>query len=126
MVHNLCWERPISDLNVFASLFLLSAIFPGRFCFASGAPDNVKVWKFPDGNFMQNFSGHQAIVNTVAINSDNVLVSGGGLSFTETGRHPNLPFFRFFKFSNVVEVTELFHLLSLALIEVQALRLELQ
>lgn len=50
-----------------------------RFCFASGAPDNIKVWKFPDGNFMQNFSGHQAIVNTVAINSDNVLVSGGEL-----------------------------------------------
>ena len=48
-----------------------------RFCFASGAPDNIKVWKLPDGNFLQNFSGHQAIVNTVAINSDNVLVSGG-------------------------------------------------
>ena len=48
-----------------------------RFCFASGAPDNIKIWKFPDGNFLQNFSGHQAIVNTVAINSDNVLVSGG-------------------------------------------------
>ncbi|XP_064393149.1 pleiotropic regulator 1-like [Halichondria panicea] len=53
------------------------ALHPTEFCFASGAPDNVKVWKFPDGNFMQNFSGHQAIVNTVAINSDNVLVSGG-------------------------------------------------
>lgn len=48
-----------------------------RFCFASGAPDNIKIWKFPDGNFLQNFSGHQAIVNTVAINSDDVLVSGG-------------------------------------------------
>ena len=48
-----------------------------RFCFASGAPDNIKIWRFPEGNFMQNFSGHQAIVNTVSINSDNVLVSGG-------------------------------------------------
>ena len=52
-------------------------IIISRFCFASGAPDNIKVWKFPDGNFMQNFSGHQAIVNTVSVNSDNVLVSGG-------------------------------------------------
>ena len=26
---------------------------------------------------MQNLSGHQAIVNTLAVNSDNVLVSGG-------------------------------------------------
>ena len=51
-----------------------------RFCFASGAPDNIKIWKFPDGNFLQNFSGHQAIVNTVAINSDSVLVSGGELN----------------------------------------------
>ena len=50
-----------------------------RFCFASGAPDNIKIWKLPDGNFLQNFTGHQAIVNTVSVNSDNVLVSGGEL-----------------------------------------------
>ena len=50
-----------------------------RFCFASGAPDNIKIWKFPDGNFLQNFSGHQCIVNTVSINGDDVLVSGGNI-----------------------------------------------
>ena len=48
-----------------------------RFCFASGSPDNIKIWKLPDGNFLQNFTGHQSIVNTLAINSDGVLVSGG-------------------------------------------------
>ena len=48
-----------------------------RFCFASGSPDNIKLWKLPDGNFLQNFTGHQAIVNTLAVNSDDVLVSGG-------------------------------------------------
>lgn len=44
---------------------------------ASGAPDNIKQWKFPNGDFMQNLSGHNAVVNSLAINEDDVLVSGG-------------------------------------------------
>lgn len=48
-----------------------------RFCFASASPDNIKIWKFPDGNFLQNFMGLQALINTLAVNSDNVLMSGG-------------------------------------------------
>ena len=48
-----------------------------RFTFATGSPDNIKQWKFPDGNFLQNLSGHQAIINSIAVNSDGVLVSGG-------------------------------------------------
>lgn len=48
-----------------------------RYTFASGSPDNIKQWKFPDGNFIQNLSGHSAIINTLAVNSDGVLVSGG-------------------------------------------------
>lgn len=43
----------------------------------SASPENIKQWKFPDGNFLQNLSGHQAIVNTLAVNTDGVLVSGG-------------------------------------------------
>ncbi|MED6247927.1 Pleiotropic regulator 1 [Ataeniobius toweri] len=31
---------------------------------------------FPDGSFIQNLSGHNAIINTLAVNSDGVLVSG--------------------------------------------------
>lgn len=53
------------------------ALHPSEFSFASASPDNIKIWKFPDGNFLQNFTGHQSIVNTLAMNSDNVLVSGG-------------------------------------------------
>lgn len=52
------------------------ALHPTQYTFASGAPDNIKQWKFPDGNFIQNLSGHNAIVNCLALNSDNVLVSG--------------------------------------------------
>ena len=55
----------------------LSFVFIIRFTFASASPDNIKQWKFPDGNFLQNLSGHHAIVNTLSINSDGVLVSGG-------------------------------------------------
>lgn len=48
-----------------------------RYTFASGSADNIKQWMFPDGNFIQNLSGHNAIINTLAVNSDGVLVSGG-------------------------------------------------
>jgi pleiotropic regulator 1 len=44
---------------------------------ASASPDNIKEWKFPNGEFIQNLSGHSAIVNALASNADNVLVSGG-------------------------------------------------
>uniref|UniRef100_A0A672IEL0 Uncharacterized protein n=1 Tax=Salarias fasciatus TaxID=181472 RepID=A0A672IEL0_SALFA len=47
-----------------------------RYTFASGSADNIKQWMFPDGNFIQNLSGHNAIINTLAVNSDGVLVSG--------------------------------------------------
>ena len=47
---------------------------------ASGSADNIKQWKFPDGNFIQNLSGHNAIVNSLTVNHENVLVSGGELS----------------------------------------------
>ena len=54
-----------------------NSFFLSRYTFASGSPDNIKQWKFPDGNFLQNLSGHNAIINSLALNSDNVLVSGG-------------------------------------------------
>lgn len=60
------------------------ALHPHEFTFASASADNIKKWKFPRGDFMQNFSGHTAIVNTLAVNADNVLVSGadnGSLHF---------------------------------------------
>ncbi len=52
-------------------------IHPKEYTFASGAADNLKVWKCPDGDFMRNMTGHDAIINAMAINRDNVLVSGG-------------------------------------------------
>lgn len=45
--------------------------------FASASPDNIKQWKCPEGKFIQNLSGHNAIVNTLTVNPEGVLVSGG-------------------------------------------------
>ena len=53
------------------------AIHPAEFTFASGSADNIKQWKCPEGTFMQNFEGHRSIINTLAVNVDNVLFSGG-------------------------------------------------
>lgn len=51
--------------------------FTFRYMFASASPDNIKQWRCPEGNFIQNISGHTAIVNCMAVNPDGVLVSGG-------------------------------------------------
>ena len=47
--------------------------------FASGSTDNIKLWKFPNGDFMQNLSGHNTMINSLVINEDGVLVSGGNI-----------------------------------------------
>jgi len=57
------------------------ALHPVEFSFASASPDNIKKWNFPEGNFVQNLEGHNAIVNTLSINHDNVLFSGGKYFF---------------------------------------------
>ncbi|CAH0399936.1 unnamed protein product [Chilo suppressalis] len=52
-------------------------IHPTLYSFASASPDNIKQWKCPEGKFIQNLSGHNAIVNCMAVNPEGVLVSGG-------------------------------------------------
>jgi pleiotropic regulator 1 len=59
-------------------------IHPTEYTFTSGAGDNIKVWKCPDGTFLRNLSGHNATINALAMNRDGVLVSGadnGSLHF---------------------------------------------
>ncbi|KAJ3006059.1 UNVERIFIED_CONTAM: pre-mRNA-splicing factor prp46, partial [Siphonaria sp. JEL0065] len=53
------------------------AINPNEYTFASASTDNIKQWKCPRGEFIQNLAGHNAVVNTLAINQDNVCFSGG-------------------------------------------------
>lgn len=55
-----------------------SVVFhPTLYMFASASPDNIKQWMCPEGKFIQNLSGHNAIVNCLAVNAEGVLVSGG-------------------------------------------------
>jgi pleiotropic regulator 1 len=53
------------------------AVHPKEFTFASGSTGSIKQWKCPEGAFMQNFEGQNAIINTMSVNEDNVLFSGG-------------------------------------------------
>ena len=50
---------------------------PNEFTFASCSTASIKQWKCPEGKLMQNFDGHNAVINTIAVNEDGVLVSGG-------------------------------------------------
>ena len=55
----------------------------------SGSSDNLKVWKCPEGKFLRNLSGHNSIINSVSVNSDNVLVSGGKETDADNHDHPH-------------------------------------
>ncbi|KAI0478663.1 WD40-repeat-containing domain protein [Xylariaceae sp. FL0804] len=52
------------------------ALHPTEFTFATGSTGSIKQWKCPEGAFMGNFEGHNAIINSLAANDD-VLFSGG-------------------------------------------------
>lgn len=45
--------------------------------FISGAADSLKKWQGKEGRFIKNFTGHKAVINTMAMNDDGVVVSGG-------------------------------------------------
>ncbi|KAJ1965558.1 pre-mRNA-splicing factor prp46 [Dispira parvispora] len=53
------------------------ALHPKQFTFASASADGIKQWKCPEGSLLQNLEGKRSIVNTLAVNPDGVLVSGG-------------------------------------------------
>ncbi|KAI1265279.1 WD40 repeat-like protein [Xylariaceae sp. FL1019] len=52
------------------------AMHPTEFTFATGSTGSIKQWKCPEGAFMGNFDGHNAIINSLAAN-DHILFSGG-------------------------------------------------
>lgn len=43
----------------------------------SGSSSVIKQWRLPAGNFLQNLEGQNTIINTMAVNQDNVVFSGG-------------------------------------------------
>ncbi len=54
------------------------ALHPTEFSFASGsaAGRNIKTWRCPEGTLLNNMT-HDSIVNTLSVNADGVLFSGG-------------------------------------------------
>ena len=40
-------------------------------------PHSIKKWKCPEGIFVNNFVGHEAIINTMSLNTEGVMFSGG-------------------------------------------------
>ncbi|KAF1817311.1 pre-mRNA-splicing factor prp46 [Eremomyces bilateralis CBS 781.70] len=50
---------------------------PEEFTFASASTGSIKQWKCPEGAFMQNFEAPNCVINTLAVNQDNVMVAGG-------------------------------------------------
>lgn len=54
-------------------------IHPTEYSFASGSAggSNIKKWACPNGTFVHNFAGHDAIINSVNVNHDGVFFSGG-------------------------------------------------
>jgi len=67
--------RTMSTLTNHKKSVRALGIHPKEYTFYSGGADNIKVWKCPKGNFLRNISGHNAIINDMCINQDNVLVS---------------------------------------------------
>jgi len=52
-------------------------VHPNEYTFMSASSDHLKKWKCPEGKFLQNFTGHNAIINSVAVNAEGVVVSCG-------------------------------------------------
>ncbi|PWZ01691.1 WD40 repeat-like protein [Testicularia cyperi] len=54
------------------------AVHPTEYTFASGSAGgrNIKTWKCPEGTLVNNMA-HDTIVNTLSVNADGVLFSGG-------------------------------------------------
>ncbi|GLI63421.1 hypothetical protein VaNZ11_006389 [Volvox africanus] len=54
------------------------ALHPQDFAFASASAENIKKWALPDGDFLHNMLSQQrAIINSMAINQDGVVATGG-------------------------------------------------
>jgi len=44
--------------------------------FASAGSDKIRIWKQPEGDQLRTIDDHNAVINSMAINQDNVFVSG--------------------------------------------------
>jgi len=76
-----CWDlrtgKTLSVLTHHKKSIRALTCHPTQYSFLSGAGDNVKVWKCPEGRFLRNFNKRPpSIVNCMAMNQDDVVVTG--------------------------------------------------
>lgn len=64
-------------MSLFQKSVRALVLHPQLYMFASGSADNIKQWKCPNGEFIQNLTGHNSVINSLVCNEDSVLVSGG-------------------------------------------------
>lgn len=48
-----------------------------EYTFLSAGADNIKLWKCPEGKFLRNFGKECGVLNSICVNEENVLVTGG-------------------------------------------------
>ena len=53
------------------------ALHHDDYSLASAGSDKTRIWKLPGGEQLNKLDAHNAVINSLAINKDNVLVSGG-------------------------------------------------
>ena len=53
------------------------ALHPREFTLLSASADNIKKFALPNGRFMHNMLSQKSIVNSLSVNEDDVVVSGG-------------------------------------------------
>ncbi|KAE8223846.1 hypothetical protein CF319_g3176 [Tilletia indica] len=70
--------RSITTLTHHKKSVRALAVHPAEFTFASGSAGgrNIKTWKCPEGSLVNNMT-HETIVNSLSVNADGVLFSGG-------------------------------------------------
>lgn len=83
LIHSRLWDLAAGKTMVTLTHHKKSvralAIHPTEYSFASASAggNNIKKWKCPEGAFVFNFGGHNAIINTLSVNSEGVFFSGG-------------------------------------------------
>ncbi|QIX02199.1 hypothetical protein AMS68_007716 [Peltaster fructicola] len=53
------------------------AIHPSEYSFATASPGSIKQWLCPKGDLLGSLSGHDAVINTLSVNNEGVMISGG-------------------------------------------------
>jgi len=52
------------------------AMHQKEYTFASAGADKIRIWKCPEGDQLRTIADTSSVINSLAVNNDNVLVSG--------------------------------------------------